>query len=119
MLALLWAPLASHCLLESTLSLTSLSCCDHQDMAGQHGNDCHNAACDTVEAGQYRSALQRLTVLPPPLQLHFESPALILVAAEPAPNLIREHPDAARTPPASWQFFFRTALAPRAPSGRA
>lgn len=115
MLALLWAPLASHCLITSVLVSDSLSCCDHQDLSAPQENDCHDA-CGNVENGQYHSVLQRLTIPPPALQLQFEAPLLVEVGSAPESGLVRQHPDANRTPPSSWQFLCRTALPPRAPS---
>jgi hypothetical protein len=116
LLALLWAPLASHCRIEAVVSLEALACCDHQAAADSHQKDCHNSACATVESGQYQSALQRLTVPPPDLQLHFElaAPKLIVLSSRFARSGARL--SAAAPPPASWPFAFRTALPPRAPS---
>jgi hypothetical protein len=116
MLALLWAPLASHCLLESVLTSEFLSCCDHQATPAPHENNCHSDSCATVEAGQYQSALQRLTLAPPTLQLHFESHLLTPSALTLVAGLPGERSDTAVPPPAPWQFVFRTALSPRAPS---
>lgn len=116
MLALLWAPMASHCLLESSLSLTSLSCCGHQDVAGPHENDCHSDACDTVESAQYKTAQQRLTVPLPKLQLHFETAPLASATFEPVVGLFPEHPSAPPNLSSAWRFTCRAALPPRAPS---
>ena len=120
LLATLWLPVSSHCLvLEVSSSLESLSCCTHteaQEATPHPEDDCATDACSIVEGAKYKHTLQRVTI--PALDLHllFELPPL----REPALPLCASRPhqldDFLAQLPGSWQFSFRTAAPPRAPS---
>ena len=68
LLATLWLPITSHCLLfESANGFAALSCCSHAEMAdnlGHHEDECATDSCSIVEDAQYKSSQQRLTVPP-------------------------------------------------------
>lgn len=120
LLATLWLPVSSHCLvLEVSSGLESLSCCTHtaaQEAAPHPEDDCATDTCSVVEDAKYKHTLQRVTV--PALDLHllFELPPL----REPALPLCASRPhqldDSLARLPMAWQFSARTALPPRAPS---
>jgi len=105
----------SHCTLEQFPGFEFLACCDHQNTAPHQDNDCEQDACSVVESGFYRIS-DYDDVAPAPfislsnLRLDVqttvpgESANLGLCTSAPAELL---H---------TWQFCFRTALAPRAPS---
>jgi hypothetical protein len=120
LLAVLWMPISSHCLLwEVTSGLESLSCCTHtetEEKAPHHDEDCATDSCSVVERAKYQSFFQRVTV--PALDTHvlFEllplpEPALTSKAPGPHPS-----DDALARLPVAWQFSARTALPPRAPA---
>lgn len=55
-LALLWAPITTHCRLEIIPALAAvLACCDHEETTGPHDDtDCERDGCASVESGDYR-----------------------------------------------------------------
>ncbi len=120
LLAILWLPVSSHCLfLEITSGFESLSCCTHadnKDKTAHHEDDCATDSCAVVEGAQYKSSIQRVTV--PPLDMHvaFELPPLLVTTLESAAIAAHQTDDALVQLPVAWQFSFRTAAPPRAPS---
>jgi hypothetical protein len=115
LLALLWVPLTSHCDWEHLPGLESLACCDHADTAPHQDQDCQTDLCASVESGNYK--IEERSVSAP-------APVLVAVAVVPLLASAPENPSA--TVPATssvpielpqlWQFAFRTAAPPRAPS---
>jgi hypothetical protein len=117
LLAILWLPVASHCMiLESVSSLDFLSCCAHEESTTHHDDDCSTDACAIVEGAQYKSSLQRVTV--PPLDMHvlFEFPPLLETEAPFQILGLHQSDEALSQLPVAWQFSARTALPVRAPS---
>ncbi len=120
LLATLWLPVSSHCLLlEVSSGLESLSCCTHteaQEAAPHHEDDCATDACSVVEGAKYQSSFQRVTV--PPLDTHVLFELLPLLEPTLTSTVIGTHQsdDALARLPVAWQFSARTALPPRAPS---
>jgi hypothetical protein len=115
LLALLWVPLATHCDWEHLPGLESLACCDQAGTAPHQDNDCQTDVCASVESGDYK--LEERTVSAP-------TPVLVAVAVVPLLASALENPSAtvpaiSSVPielPQLWQFAFRTAAPPRAPS---
>ena len=118
LLAIVWLPVSSHCLLlESASNLEFLSCCTHEDnTSDHHEKECATDSCSIVEGAQYKSSFQRVTV--PPLDTHiaFELPPLLVTTLTPATIAAHKTDDALVRLPVAWQFSFRTAAPPRAPS---
>ena len=118
LLAIVWMPLTSHCLLlESASNLEFLSCCEHKVTATAHHEDeCANDSCAVVEGAQYKSSFQRVSV--PPLETHvaFELPPLLDATLTSTASAAHQSDDALGQLPVAWQFSFRTAAPPRAPS---
>lgn len=121
LLAILWLPVTSHCLLfESIASPELLTCCSHETAStpesSHHQDDCASDACAVVEGAQYKSSLQRVIV--PVLEHHilFELPAPHSTPATLAASGTLGSDDTLARLPGAWQFFARTALLPRAPS---
>lgn len=116
-LALLWAPITSHCQLEALPALEFLACCDHGQSAPPHqDDDCKQDGCATVESGEYRTQDERIIVA---------APVLILPGVESASDELNTLIDRvsrgilAAVPPEHsrvWQFALRMALPVRAPS---
>jgi len=116
LLAAAWLPLAAHCRLESLPGLAFLSCADEK--ACHQGTDSPGSGeCCSFESAEYFLPSHQPDV----------SPALVLALPpfESPTELVRGLPESvalgvltAAPPdlPASWQFAFRTALPPRAPS---
>jgi hypothetical protein len=115
-LAVLWTPVSVHCQLEQLPGLEFLSCCSHEDIVPHEDDDCEGDACAVVESGFYKTE-ERQASLPAP---EFE----VLEFAAPPTNLVLTSTDAdgplcSTVPPElphTWQFIFRAALPPRAPS---
>jgi len=115
LLALLWLPMASHCDLEHLPGLGFLACCDHPDTAPHQDEDCQTDVCASVESGNYKTE-ERAVMAP--------APALVEAILTPLATAAPENPSATVAATSSvpielpqlWQFAFRTAAPPRAPS---
>jgi len=112
----LWVPATMHCALETVPGFSFLQWCCSAEKAHQASGDCPDEVCGEIESGLYL-----LRDSPPILP----SPGLLAVTAW--DNTVESPPDASplfgdvsSTPlrlAHSWQFSYRTALPPRAPSG--
>jgi hypothetical protein len=108
-LALVWVPITSHCSWESAIGGDFFKCTP----AAEKG-DCSGAGddCASVESPSYKVPDAQADVVP----FAFLFSAEVLALGFPADD----QPCAAVTTPpeipSSWQFHFRTALPPRAPS---
>ena len=118
MLALLWAPITSHCQLERVPSFEFLSCCTHDaDECADKEKDCETDSCAVVEEGSYKVQDNDDAVPAPTL-----APAFLLnvSAQEQAVAGLRGELFRPGLPPStlepSWRFSYRTAVAVRAPS---
>ena len=112
MLALLWAPVTSHCLFERLPGFEFLACCDHEETSAPHEDeDCSTDACAVVEAGFYKLQDQEdLVVAALELELDVFGTVpkihdVVVTASQPPPDLA-----------VAWQFAYRAALPVRAPS---
>ena len=115
-LVTLWVMASNHCRLEHIPALAFMTCCDHDDSAGSQDKDCEADGCAAVENQLYKAdTSQRVTPAPTVLLTHFLSPVLAELLAPAASSHVL--PDAAPMElPRVWQFSYRTALPPRAPS---
>ena len=115
LLAVLWVVVGSHCLLEEVLAISFLSCASASSGESTPGSHCDDAACQVLESGQYVSSVQAkapamaLGVLVVDLAVSAEKPQRLELSGE---VLGSAPPDLPKT----WQFQFRAALSPRAPS---
>lgn len=113
----LWLPASNHCRLEPLPGLAFLACCDHQEEAtAHHDGDCDTDGCAAVESGFYKTTSGRIQ---PPTPILLTATLLTVLPDETRvlPVSCLSHSTAA--PPdnsGGWQFAFRTALPPRAPS---
>ena len=116
MLALVWLPAVSCCLIDSSGLLGKRDCCskEHSSSAPAPGG-CDKPCAALASATFLPQQLQPLVIAPVGLVL-FDCADFLLDVQRPA-GIGRELP--ATAPPelaGHWQFSFRTALPPRAPS---
>ena len=116
LLALLWLGASNHCKLEEIPGFGFLTWCTHDDTAPHQDDDCETDGCATFENQLYKTENAQVSAAAPPLLFAtFLSPLL----AELSPSAPASHdlPDAApMVLTRVWQFSYRTALPPRAPS---
>ena len=106
-LLVLWVPITSHCMLENVRGLEFLKCpTDTPD-----GAPCQDE-CSQLESASYKISDTHTDFLPAVLTEILTFVILEFPADEQPINVIETPPEI----PPSWQFIFRTALAPRAPS---
>lgn len=116
-LAALWLPVSVHCQLEQLPGLEFLSCCNHEDTTAPHqDDDCKGDACAVVESGLYKTEERQIS-LPAPDWMPVASYCALRPEACFCAEVRSSHqgtapPELSRV----WQFSFRTALLPRAPS---
>jgi len=111
----LWLPATNHCRLEQILDFSFLACTDHEDTTPNQDNDCDNDGCALVESGFYKTEDSNLDPVVPLLWAVFV-PVLVPPIDQPPPLFVDFPTVASPELPGTWQFFFRTALPPRAPS---
>lgn len=114
LLAALWLPAMSHCSLEQSIDLAFLACNTAAEADSHQSSDCQGDVCATLEDGLFRPEEGAVTV---------DAPALLLTALIPAPVDTESSADVAVATSTDrlsigcgWQFAWRTALLPRAPS---
>jgi hypothetical protein len=91
--------------------------CHSEDGTPQQDNDCESDGCSAVESGFYRIEEQAPAVSVPLLVLSTVLPLWEAAAPVPAPHLELELLNCSPPElPRVWQFSYRTALPPRAPS---
>lgn len=114
LLALLWLPLSSHCTWEHLPGFESFACHTDAETAPHQDDDCQGDACATVESGSYKIEEQPLSI---PAQLLV--PCIVQsLSTDVTPSFKAGSVPASPPPELSriWQFTFRTAAPPRAPS---
>lgn len=107
-LAIVWAPIASHCAWEGMPGLQLFQCATDvpQD------SDCAQDACARIETASYKSSDSE-TIVPSPVRLTIVLETVLardLPAPLPPPGI----GESKRIP--GWRFAHRVALPPRAPS---
>ena len=116
LLVALWPLATSHCNLEQLAGLEFLACADEPAAVAPHqDNSCETDSCASVESGFYKTEDGSQLVPTPSLVPSAFLTAVLAEAAQPASIRQISHfapPDLPRV----WQFSFRTALPPRAPS---
>ena len=110
-----WLAATNHCRLEQITILSFLSCCEGG--GNSQDADCQTDGCAQVEDGLYKSENHHTHVVPPVV-------AIIKFLAAPTQGA-GSHEEFVRLPvpnpappelPKSWQFSFRAAAPPRAPT---
>jgi hypothetical protein len=116
LLALLWAPVTSHCLLEDAGLIHHDACCEAHEAEAGHGHDAADGAC-RVETSSYQLPKPHETLaaptLPDLLVGCFAVPCGLPASALTPPELADSPP---RLIAVTWQFSSRAAPSPRAPS---
>jgi hypothetical protein len=112
----LWLPATLHCQLEELPGLQFLTCCDHETEAPHQDDDCQTDFCAMVEGGLYKTNGSKVTAAPMAARL-IDDFALAASTDAQAPGR-RGLPATANLAELSvtWQFSYRAALPPRAPS---
>ena len=116
LLALFWVAATNHCRLEHIPGLAFMVCCDQEDSTGSQDKDCETDGCAAVENQLYKAENTQLSMPAPTFVFTLFLTPLFDELPTPAAS---SHvlPDAAPMQlPRVWQFFYRTALPPRAPS---
>lgn len=113
-LALLWLPLSSHCTWEHLPGLELFSCHSEAETEPHQDDDCQTDGCAAVETGSYKIEEQPASI---PAQLLLPCLTSMLPTGTTTPLNLGSAP--ASPPPElsrNWQFAFRAAAPPRAPS---
>lgn len=111
-----WLAASNHCRLELIPGLSFLACCEQRDGAPLQDTDCETDGCAAVEGAFYKLEDSRLSVSLPPVVPSTSLLPLGFVWLQ-VPPLKTVAPDASPPElPVTWQFSFRAAAPPRAPS---
>ncbi len=112
----LWGLATSHCLLERLDGFEFLACCQHADKAPHEDNDCDGDGCAVVESGLYLFE-DNPALMPGLVYLTALSPwdFVVELPVDFNPSLSAASPVSSELP-RFWQFHYRAALPPRAPS---
>jgi len=108
LLALAWVPVTSHCAWENLPGFQFFQCATD----AEQDSDCESDACVQVESASYKVSETQTTVPVPPLTVLFQVSLLEMLPAQQPLPVTASPPEI----PLGWQFSFRTALPPRAPS---
>lgn len=114
-----WALMTNHCGVELLSGLEFLACAPQSEAAPHQPKDCgdDNDACATVESGLYKAEEGQIAAAKAPVIAVAFALAVFSDLATNDSSADRLSPDP--SPPELarvWQFSFRTALPPRAPS---
>jgi hypothetical protein len=116
LLALLWVPIASHCALESAGWLPGFLGCAAECPADGTGSGNDGDACQSIEFAGYKPANDRLEIIVQVVPTVVADLVESLESLASIQEISRPSTVAAPEDPVTWQFTFRTALPPRAPS---
>lgn len=116
LLLALWVPVTMHCELEILPSFSFFQWCCGGDAAPEQDHGCNQDFCSAVESGFYK--IEDNPTVTPALMLVLAFAAWDWVAEPPADTALDLLPASSAPPelPQSWQFSYRMALPPRAPS---
>ena len=109
-----WLVASNHCRLELIPGLSFMPCCEQGDGLPTQDKDCETDGCATVESGFYKMEDSPPALSAPPLAVLPLLLPLLLVQVPPATTVTSDvvPPEL----PVTWQFYFRAAAPPRAPS---
>lgn len=116
MLALVWLPAASCCLIDVSGLLDKQDCCSEEHSHSVPGPGNCDKPCGVLASATYLPQQDKLVIVAP-LGVPLFDVAFSLVELQWLAGVGRDLP--ATAPPelaGHWQFSFRTALSPRAPS---
>lgn len=112
LLAVIWLPASSHCLLESLTGLAMLACGSPHEDASHSSDACEGDGCAVVEGGLYKLERSSGTVPTPEFVELWLTTVSTLPREETTPQALIDFDP---SPPPVWQLFQRKALPPRAP----
>ncbi len=114
-LLVLWGLATLHCDLERVPGFGFLASCHSADASPHQDKDCDSDGCSAVESGFYKMEEQAASAPVPLLVLSFLLPVWEATPppARPQAAILNGSPPEL---PRVWQFSYRTALPPRAPS---
>jgi hypothetical protein len=115
LLLALWVPVTMHCELEAAVQSSLLQCCCGDESAQRPAN-CADNVCSSVETGFYKVEENENAIAPVLVFAVFVADIFDLPTPEPALHPATPEPDPPPELPRSWQFSYRAALSPRAPS---
>jgi len=116
LLVALWPLVTSHCDLEQLPGLEFLTCADAAATTAHKDDACETDSCASIESGFYKTEDGRQVVPTPPLVPSAFLTAILQQAAQPSATTSIVLDSVPPELPKVWQFSFRTALPPRAPS---
>ncbi len=111
----LWGLATTHCDLEQVPGFGFLAWCHPQETAAPQSEDCSSDACSEVESALYKTEQHIVTVPMPVLATSFLLPLWDASSGVRAPEPVLRNLSPPELP-RLWQFSYRTALPPRAPS---
>jgi len=112
----LWLGATNHCRLEDIPALKFLVCNPQNESGPHQDNDCEKDSCAAVEKAQYKTEKAQLKVSAPTLLLAAMFLPPVQEHADCSPSACERFPALAPELPGTWQFSYRTAAPPRAPS---
>lgn len=114
LLLALWVPVTMHCELQAAVHSVLLQCCcgDEATQGPAHADD----VCGTVESGFYKVEENEILTAPVLAFVALAPDTLASLTSEPALEPAIPEPGPPQELPQSWQFSYRVALPPRAPS---
>lgn len=111
-LLVLWVPLTSHCTWEDIADLALFKCHAESATQSEQPSDCADDGCAQLETATYRNSDAQPDVTPPASLALFQLLTVTVPAGETCVAALTTPPEIS----AGWQFSFRAALSPRAPS---
>jgi hypothetical protein len=111
-----WLVASNHCRLELIPGLGFVACCEEGNSTPLQDKECETDGCAAVESGFYKMEDGQPSVSAPPL---VAVTSLLPRLSLQIPSAPRSHIDLESVPlelRVTWQFSFRTAAPPRAPS---
>lgn len=111
-LLVLWVPLTSHCTWENISDLALFKCSAEAAPQPEQKSDCADDGCAQLETATYRNSDAQSDVTPPDFLALFQLLTVTVPAGQTCAAAVTVPPEIST----GWQFAFRAALPPRAPS---
>jgi hypothetical protein len=111
----LWLGAANHCRLENVPALKFLACNPQAKTAPHQDNGCEQDSCATVEKAAFKTLKANVAARSPMLLLPATFVGTVRTEAQ-LDTSFEGFPALPPELPVTWQFSFRTAAPPRAPS---
>jgi len=112
----LWLAASNHCRLELVPGLGFLTCCEKGEGAPGQDEDCQTDGCAAVEGSFYKFEDGKCSLSAPVLVAAMSLAVASDQLAQPSRISSPSSPTAPPELPVRWQFVFRAAAPPRAPS---